>query len=200
MRFLLVFLLCLFATGQAGAYNGTETAQSLSPAKGGGQPAFHAISDPNLVSHGKAERPALQDKATACYQNTRFGFSLCWLPGTWQIREADNGDGVMLRDNQGFTLLAYGTNGYAVLGQNMEDALAEFSSTLDSVTYKRRHSANGWFVVSGFQNENIVYLKCFFREDTACIVQMTYPADKANVYTPHVEQVVKTFRLEPFTR
>ena len=52
--------------------------------------------------------PGLAEVAGAAphYCNNRIGFSLSWLPGNYNVLEADNGDGVTVRDNKGFTMLA----------------------------------------------------------------------------------------------
>ncbi len=40
------------------------------------------------------------------YHNDRYGFSMCWTPGTYSIFEPDNGDGITVRDGKGLELLA----------------------------------------------------------------------------------------------
>ena len=173
MRFFILFMLCFLASEQ------DITADA-------------AISKSILYE----AMPGLTDVtgAAPCYSNGRFGFSLSWLSGNYSVREADNGDGIVVQDNEGFTLLAYGTYGYMVMNQSMEQALAELSHGLE-VTYKRINDENGWFVVSGFAGGDIVYIKCFFGEDAACIVRMSYPKHKAKVYSPQVEKVAQSFKF-----
>ena len=134
------------------------------------------------------------DATAPFYDNRRFEFSLSRLPENCTMQESDNGDGVTMRDQGGFTLLAYGTNSYLVMEQSMEDALAELSSGL-KVTYKHIDKAKNWFVVSGIAGEEIVYLKCFFGYPAARILRMSYPKHKAHAYAPQVEKVVQGFRL-----
>ena len=157
-----------------------------------GEFAFGAGGSPSLYE----AMPGLAEVAGAAphYSNNRFGFSLSWLPGNYNVLEADNGDGVTVRDNKGFTMLAYGTYGYMVMGQKMEDVLIELSHGLD-VTYRRINDEKSWFVVSGFAGEDIVYIKCFLRNDAACIVRMSYPKHKAEFYAPQVEKVMQSFRF-----
>ncbi len=157
-----------------------------------GEFAFGAGGGPSLYE----AMPGLAEVAGAAphYSNERFGFSLSWLPGNYNVLEADNGDGVTVRDNKGFTMLAYGTYGYMVMGQKMEDVLIELSHGLD-VTYRRINDEKSWFVVSGFAGEDIVYIKCFLRNDAACIVRMSYPKHKAEFYAPQVEKVMQSFRF-----
>ena len=126
--------------------------------------------------------------------NRRFEFSLSRLPENCTMQESDNGDGVTMRDETGFTLLAYGTNSYLVMDQSLEDALAELSSGL-KVTYKRIDKEKRWFVVSGLAGDEIIYIKCFFGYPAARILRMSYPKHKAQAYAPQVEKVVQGFRL-----
>lgn len=91
-----------------------------------------------------------EGEAAPRYSNSRFGFSLSWLPGHGTAREADNGDGVTVRDDQGFVLLAYGTRGYAVMGQRMEDAVAELSQGLE-VSRRDCDTERGWCALSGVE-------------------------------------------------
>ena len=87
MRFFILFMLCFLASEQ------DITADA-------------AISKSILYE----AMPGLTDVtgAAPCYSNGRFGFSLSWLSGNYSVREADNGDGIVVQDNEGFTLLAYG--------------------------------------------------------------------------------------------
>ena len=128
------------------------------------------------------------------YDNRRFEFSLSWLPENCTMQESDNGDGVTMRDETGFILLAYGTNSYLVMDQSMEDAMAELSSGL-KVTYKHIDKEKSWFVVSGVADDEIVYIKCFFGYPAARILRMSYPKHKEQTYAPQVEKVVQGFRL-----
>lgn len=126
------------------------------------------------------------------YYNDRFGFSLTWLPENCSMQESENGDGATILDNQGFTLLAYGTNSYSVMNQSMDDALNELSQGL-YVTYKNINKEKGCFVVSGSANDEIIYIKCFFSENSASIIRISYPKSKAQVYAPHVIKVAEGF-------
>lgn len=158
----------------------------LSYGPGFGGDTLYAVM-PGLRSTGGAA-------AAPRYDNRRFAFSLSRLPENCTMQESDNGDGVTMRDQGGFSLLAYGTNSYLVMEQSMEDALAELSSGL-KVTYKHIDKAKNWFVVSGIAGEEIVYLKCFFGYPAARILRMSYPKHKAHAYAPQVEKVVQGFRL-----
>lgn len=135
-----------------------------------------------------------EGEAAPRYSNSRFGFSLSWLPGHGTAREADNGDGVTVRDDQGFVLLAYGTRGYAVMGQRMEDAVAELSQGLE-VSRRDCDTERGWCALSGVEGNDIVHITCFFGHDAARIVHMRYPKQKADIHAPCVEKVLRSFTL-----
>lgn len=129
------------------------------------------------------------------YYNNRYGFSLAWLPENCSIQESENGDGAVIRMNEDFTLLAYGTQSYAVMGQSMEDAFHELSEGL-YITYKNIDKEKGYFIVSGYENDEIVYIKSFFYTDIACSIRISYPKINAQAYAPQVLKIVQGFQCQ----
>lgn len=134
------------------------------------------------------------DQTAPKYVNARYGFSVSWTPGTYTAVEAENGDGITVHDQGNLTMLAYGTMGYAVQGRSMEDAVADFAQKLDTVAYKKVDRQAGWFVLSGMQGQNIVYVKCLFGEDDARILEVSYPQAEKQAYDAVVSRAAKTFK------
>lgn len=131
----------------------------------------------------------------APYYNDRYGFALTWLPENCIVQESDSGDGATISISEDFTLLAYGTQSYAVMNQSMEDAVSELSQGL-YVTYKNISEEKGQFVISGHADGSMVYIKCFFGRKHACIIRMDYPKDKAQDYASHVLKAAQGFQCQ----
>ncbi|MGI6638886.1 MAG: hypothetical protein ACOX4Z_07540 [Desulfobulbus sp.] len=143
----------------------------------------------------RAAEQVVGNGTASYYRNERYGFSLSWPPGVYTVVAAENGDGILVQDEYGLTMRAYGTRSYAVMNQGFEDALVELAQTFDSVSYKKSNPQAGWFVLSGYRGENIGYVKCFFVEDRACIVDFSYPKLAKTNYDELVGTVVKTFQV-----
>ena len=131
------------------------------------------------------------------YENSRFGFSLVVPPGAMSTVEADNGDGITVRYKGGMDLRAYGSHAPAVFNQDCKAIFEESKALFDEVTYARLNESNGWFVLSGYQDGRIHYLKTFVGKDQACSVAMTYPREKLKEYDAFVRAVVASFEPGP---
>ena len=138
--------------------------------------------------------PAAEGKV---YANPRFGFALVVPPGAVSLVEADNGDGITVRYRGGMELRAYGSHAPAVLSQDCKAIFEESKALFDEVTYARLDVNNGWFVLSGYQDGQIQYLKTFVGNGLACSVAMTYPREQLKQYDAFVRAVVASFEPGP---
>ena len=134
------------------------------------------------------------DAQSPQYANARYGFSLSLAPGSYEAEEAQNGDGITVRDGQGLTLLAYGTRGPGVLGQSFSQVLAEQEKSFGSVTYRRVAPRESWFVLSGYAGGEIRYVKCLYSGYVTLFLEIRYPKELKERYGALVRTASKTFR------
>lgn len=126
------------------------------------------------------------------YHNNRFGFSVA-VPAHFGMDPApDNNDGRRFFDREGCSVTVYGGHNImdATVASEMED-MKSFS--FDSVTYERKEK--DWFVLSGFKDDDIIYVKVFVGE-TLITLQISYPAELKADYDETVSSVVKSFRRD----
>lgn len=130
------------------------------------------------------------------YVNARFGFRVSVPPDPqeeYNVREADNGDGITVTNSRQLELRVYGTNSYAALGQDFAATVADMRAALDMVTFENLGPDKDWFVLSGYKDGAIVYTKVLYTEDNACVLNLQYPkADKAR-YDALVNAVARSF-------
>lgn len=114
--------------------------------------------------------PAKKD----CYTNNKLHYSLCYPAGSFIPQgESDSGDGQrFVSPDKKIVLLAWG---YANIdNETVKQNFASMESSVDfRVTYKKQ--AGNWFVLSGLDNDGIVYLKRWISKDFIVTLQMHYP-------------------------
>ncbi len=134
----------------------------------------------------------LSDKDPS-YMNARYGFSFSLPPGEYTSTEAENSDGVTIKDGKGFTLLAYGTRSYVVLEKTLQDALQEITNELDSVSDKQVHADKKMFEVTGLKGGNLLHIKCIFKDDHARILRITHGQSAHEMYKELCTTAQRTF-------
>ena len=70
-------------------------------------------------------------------------------------------------------------------------AIFGFSQT-KKITYKV--SRSNWFVISGYENENIFYEKTIFRNDEFMTFEIEYPKDQKSIFNPIAAKISKSFK------
>jgi len=147
-----------------------------------GDRAVHRPADP--ASSGKKN----------CYTNQKFHYGLCYPAGSLIGQgESDSGDGQrFVSPDKKIVLLAWGYANY-----NNESVRQNYSSMENSVdfhvTYKRQ--TGDWFVLSGLDQDGIVYLKRWVGQDYIVTLQMHYPKSLNTRAEPLLQNVIDSVSL-----
>jgi len=131
------------------------------------------------------------------YGNARFGYSVKYPSDMlFPQGEADNGDGQRLLSKDAKAELAvYGainidyTSLEADFNQESRGGMA--NDTKRVVAYKRMK--DNWFVVSGFREGNIFYLKRFLVGDYFITFDFSYPESEKAKWDPVLTKMVANF-------
>ncbi len=123
------------------------------------------------------------------YCNERFGFCVSY-PTQFKMHPApDNGDGQAFYDEQGFSLIVSGINN--VMDDDLDRLLKSQRKDFDQITYQAR--GKNWFVLSGYRQQSILYVKFYLNPQTIQHLQIRYPTVYAKHYRNTVTAIVKSF-------
>ncbi len=128
------------------------------------------------------------------YMNVRYGFSFSLPAGDYSVVEAENSDGVTIKDGKGFTLLAYGTRSFVVFEKSFNTAFKEIADELDTVTKEVVQPELKIFEITGLKNNNVIHIKCLFGEKHASILRITHGKSAHQFYKDFCETALKTFQ------
>ena len=128
------------------------------------------------------------------YVNARYGFSLTLPHGYESVMEPENGDGVIVSYKNGMVLRVYGTLSPSVMNRGCKATFENDQRYFDKVTYRRLNERESWFVLSGYRDGRIGYVKCFVGNTAAYAVDMSYPRTDASRHDGFVRAVVKSFK------
>jgi hypothetical protein len=128
------------------------------------------------------------------YANARFGYQVCYPADLVRPRpEAPNGDGRQFVGTGGATVRVWGSN---ALSDTLADAAAldrqAMSERGGQVTYAVNRP--GFYVLSGRQDGQIVYLKAIKAGDRFATVELRYPAGQAAIWNPVAAKVASCLR------
>ena len=126
------------------------------------------------------------------YCNDRYGFCVEY-PVNFGIKPAAiNNDGRVFYDTQGYTMRAYGS--YNALEHSIKAEMRDEEKGFDIITY--RAAKNNWYVLSGYKDDNIVYLKTYMSRNKEIFyhLYMRYPAKFKTEYNKIVSKVSKSFK------
>ncbi len=125
------------------------------------------------------------------YCNSRYAFCL-QRPVFLHMDEAPaNNDGRRFYDNSGFSLRAYGS--YNALSNSLREQMLEDRKDFDRVTYQVIR--DGWYALSGYQGQNILYKKTYMRGDIFYHIYIIYPSKLKNNYDNMVSHISKSFYI-----
>lgn len=123
------------------------------------------------------------------YCNGRFGQCVD-IPDSYQSDPLPaNGDGLVFRDGRGMTVTLSGIRN--VLHASLKGELEEQMKRLPRIVYK--DSGANWFVLSGYDGDNIYYVKEYVSANFISTLWVTYPARNKNDYEAVVARLSTSF-------
>jgi len=145
----------------------------------------------SFVSQAGAEEAYAYTK----YCNARYGFCVEYPVDFGMEPSPINNDGRVFYDGEGYSMRAYGSQN--ALEHGINDEIKDEKEEFDIVTYKR--VKNNWFVLSGYEDEDIVYLKTYMNTDKSIFyhLRISYPTKFKTKYGRLVSKVSKSFKPRP---
>ncbi len=104
--------------------------------------------------------------------------------------EPANGDGRRFYDDNNFSMSVSGSNN--VMDESLADAMQAGQENFDTVTYKT--SGKNWFVLSGYQGNNIIYIKAFVGKGSSNYLYLQYPSQLKQSYDAQVSRISRSFK------
>jgi len=123
------------------------------------------------------------------YCNERFGFCVSYPAQFKKEAGPDNGDGQAFYDAQGFSLIVSGMNN--VMDYDLNGLLKSQRKDFDKITYQAQ--GKNWFVLSGYKNQTILYMKFYLNPQTINHLHLQYPKTLSRHYRDTVTRIVKSF-------
>ena len=127
------------------------------------------------------------------YCNSRFGFCVSYPANFGMSSAPDNNDGREFYDREGFSMTASGM--YNVLENSLKDEMKSQKEDFDTVTYHK--VKNNWYVLSGYKNNNILYIKTYMGKETIYHLYIKYPAKLKKEYDQIVSKASRSFKPGP---
>lgn len=124
------------------------------------------------------------------YCNARFGFCINYDQDFGIEPAPDNGDGRIFYDRDGFKMTVFGSNNITMT--SLKDEIKFRSQNIDKVTYQKIIEERG--VVSGYKNNNIVYIKILKTKETFNILIIEYPKGLSEIYSSIVRDISTSFK------
>ncbi|MBJ6610285.1 MAG: hypothetical protein JG718_08000 [Candidatus Thiothrix moscowensis] len=123
------------------------------------------------------------------YCNERFGFCVDYPTSFGMKPPPENGDGREFYDHNGFQMTASGINN--VLDATVASEMKSRAQDFDRVTYRKQ--AKGWYALSGYKGEDILYVKSFVGQYSISTLYLQYPTALKSDYDATVNHMVKSF-------
>ncbi len=156
-----------------------------------------------LLPLAAAQRTVVDGEIYEKYSNGRFGFSVNYpvgylVPGP----EPTNGDGLSFTSPDGrASLVVYGSHFAFYGGQalsygetDIDDYYQARLKELPDPTYHVLRREQGWFVISGY-DENTVYYEKIFNNELCinAVLELRFPEDQRDTYEPLVTEISHSF-------
>ena len=146
---------------------------------------------PVIVIEVEKEETKPEKTTYSKYKNSRYGYSVSY-PTFLKVRSvAENEDGIVCASEDGEVVMnVYGTHYF----ENKSDYYEyQKANAYFDVTYSVFKDT--WFVLSGYDEDYIVYEKHFLNSDnTENTFSLRYPADRKEEFDPIVNYMVKNFK------
>jgi len=124
------------------------------------------------------------------YYNSRFGFTVSYPARMGMDPAPENDDGRRISDGEGFVLTVYGSHN--VFEMDVKEAAGAAKDLFDEVTYEA--SGKRWFVLSGYREDSIVYMKQWVGPDFLNCLIMEYPQERKKNYDQSVAAIARSFK------
>lgn len=125
------------------------------------------------------------------YCNPRFNFCVDIDTRWGKEPSPSNNDGRSFFDGSGFKMSVWGS--YNALNESLRQSMQNAKNDFDSVTYEAIRG--NWYVLSGYKEANIVYIKVFLQNDTFYTLLMSYPRHEKDIYNPITARLSQSFKV-----
>ena len=164
---------------------------------GGAILSILAFPDATLSATSTLEQAAQSSATdTVHYVNPRFGFSISY-PGALfgPCSEADNGDGCIAQSLDGkATLRVWNSHSPMVFNENLTGLYVKESKLPQRrVTYSKLNAKKCFFVVSGYKNTTIFYIKTYVLYGVQRTLEIEYDRGARDPYDSVTAQVSASF-------
>ncbi len=149
---------------------------------------FFSITLPSIAAQIKL------DPELPVYLNARYKFSITLPPGEYDVFEADNGDGITVRDGKELDLRAYGAMDINIPPLDFDATIEKALENFDSVSHKELHREENTFVLIGKKGNNFLTIKCIHRDGYNNWLWITFPIKGTVDYTSFTGKVLKNFK------
>ena len=127
------------------------------------------------------------------YCNTRFGFCVDY-PATFGMGPAPtNNDGREFSDQDGFFMIASGMHN--ALDNSLIEEMKSQEEDFDKITY--RVKKKNWFVLSGYKDNDILYLKTYIGKEYIYHLYIRYPTELKTEYNTLLSTISRSFKPGP---
>lgn len=127
------------------------------------------------------------------YCNSRFGFCVSYPVNFGMGPAPDNNDGRKFYDREGFSMTASAM--YNVLENSLKDEMKSQEEGFDTVTYRK--VKNNWYVLSGYKDDSILYIKTYMGKETIYHLYIRYPTKIKKEYDKIVSKTSRSFTPGP---
>lgn len=140
----------------------------------------------NGLNNGTSTAPANYTN----YQNNRYGFSL-YVPSNFEQAPPPQDGGGQTWNAQGNAVKIEAFGEFNVNNDTVSSEMASISATMNP-TYK--DSGTNWFVVTGYNQSNIIYDKVYVGKTNIYELQIEYPKSEQSTYGAIVNTVSASFQ------
>ncbi|MDV3002640.1 MAG: hypothetical protein N5P05_004295 (plasmid) [Chroococcopsis gigantea SAG 12.99] len=124
------------------------------------------------------------------YCNERFGFCFDYPKNIKREPPPANGDGITFIGTDGLEITGSGINNF--FDDTLDSEKETTAPNFERITYQAR--CRNWFVLSGYQRQNIIYWKTYLGKGSINHLFIRYPKTLKQKYDPLVNRVSLSFK------